>query len=300
MPAGQPFTLLCQQLARPRHAGRADLHLHTTHSDGTYTPEQLVELARRCGLAAIAVTDHDTLSAVAVARAAAPRGLEIIAGVEISTEYAGRELHLLAYFVDPDHPGLNVALHGVRQGRIERFRAMVERLRRQGVSVSDETPTEPAALGRPHLAALIVAAGRARSVSEAFRRYLVDGGAVAVPKKRLPVAEALDLVRSAGGVAAYAHPPYDCEQRNLAELQKLGLGAIEVEYPELRPSWRRQLRDWAADLGLAISGGSDCHGPGKRSVGTCTVSGEELERLRLFSRERSASAAPERSPNARG
>src|SRR5262249_20125117 len=155
MPAGQPFTTLCQQLARPRLAGRADLHLHTIQSDGTYTPGQLVDLARRCGLAAIAITDHDTLAGVAPTRAVAPPSLESVAGVEISTEYNGRELHLLAYFVDPEHPELNAALEKVRRGRVERFREMIERLRGLGVSVSLEGPAFPDALGRRHLAQLI-------------------------------------------------------------------------------------------------------------------------------------------------
>src|ERR1700676_4206567 len=104
MPVGQPFTLLCQQLARPRSAGRADLHVHTTHSDGNYTPAQVVELARRCGLSAVAITDHDTTSGVHVARQAAGAAItpEIIAGVEITAEFRGRELPLLAYFVRLD------------------------------------------------------------------------------------------------------------------------------------------------------------------------------------------------------
>src|SRR5205807_6394943 len=102
MPARQPFTHLCQQLARPATTGRADLHLHTTHSDGTYTPAEVVDLARRSGLAAIAVTDHDTTCGVAAARAAAGTGLEVIAGVEVTAEHDGREVHLLGYFVRPD------------------------------------------------------------------------------------------------------------------------------------------------------------------------------------------------------
>src|SRR4051812_35229746 len=100
MPARQPFTRLCQQLALGPHAGRADLHLHTTASDGEYTPAQIVELAHRAGLAAIAITDHDTFGGVDLARAAAGPSLEVISGVEITTEFRGRELHLLGYFVD--------------------------------------------------------------------------------------------------------------------------------------------------------------------------------------------------------
>jgi predicted metal-dependent phosphoesterase TrpH len=282
MPARQPFTALCQLTARPRLAGRADLHLHTTHSDGAYTVEQVVELARRSGLSAIAVTDHDTVAGVVSAReAAAGSGLEVVAGVEITCEYAGRELHLLAYFVLVDDPRLNAALAAVRHGRVERFREMVERLRRLGVCVAGQEPAPaPEALGRRHLAAMIVKARRASSVRDAFRRYLLDGGQVNVAKRRLPVTEALALVHAAGGVAAWAHPPYDCGERQLEELHAQGLGAIEVEYPDTAPSRRRELRGWAMTLGLAVTGGSDCHGPGPRCVGACTVSAEELERLR--------------------
>jgi predicted metal-dependent phosphoesterase TrpH len=284
MPAQQPFTALCQAAGRSRHAGRADLHLHTTYSDGSYTPAEVVDLARRCGLSAVAITDHDTLGGVAPARAAAAgTGVEVIAGVEITAEYRGRELHLLGYFVAPDDAPLNAALVTIRRHRAERFRAMVERLRQCGVHLNGEewqAPSAPEALGRRHLAELLVRAGRVRTVREAFTRYLGDNGRAAVPKKRLPAAEALALVRGAGGVAAWAHPPYDCTQDGLAELWAMGLGAVEVEYPDVRPSRGKQLRAWAAALGLAVTGGSDCHGPGRRSVGACTVSAEELERLR--------------------
>ncbi len=287
MPAQQPFTALCQAAARPRHAGRADLHLHTTHSDGSYTPAEVVDLARRSGLSAVAVTDHDTLGGVAPARAAASgTGVEVIAGAEITAEYRGREMHLLGYFLAPDDPPLNAALATVRRHRAERFHEMIERLRQCGVHLNGEerqAPAAPEALGRRHLAELLVRAGRVRTVREAFTRYLGDNGRAAVPKKRLPVAEALALVRGAGGVAAWAHPPYDCTQDSLAELRALGLGAVETEYPDVRPSRGRQLRAWAAALGLAVTGGSDCHGPGRRAVGACTVSAEELARLRRAS-----------------
>src|SRR5581483_4026541 len=118
MPARQPFTALCQLAARGRHAGRADLHLHTTHSDGTYTPAQVVDLARRSGLAALAITDHDTLQGVPDARAAAAgSALEVIAGVEISAEYQDGELHLLGYFVRVDDVALRSALQRLRVHR---------------------------------------------------------------------------------------------------------------------------------------------------------------------------------------
>jgi predicted metal-dependent phosphoesterase TrpH len=286
MPARQPFTALCQLAARGRHAGRADLHLHTTHSDGTYTPAEVIGLARRCGLVAVAVTDHDTLGGVEAARAAAAGAVEVITAAEITSEYRGRELHLLSYFVAPDDGPLNAALEVIRRHRVERFREMVGRLSRVGVSVSDAdllSPASPDAVGRRHLAELLVRAGRAATVREAFARYLHDCSPFVVPKQRLPVAEAVRLVRGAGGVAAWAHPSYDCTRDKLLELRDLGLGAVEVEFPDVRNGRSRQLRAWAAELDLAVTAGSDCHGPGRREIGCCTVSADELERLRAAS-----------------
>ena len=293
MPARQPFTLLCQQLARGPRAGRADLHTHSTASDGTYTPAQIVELARRSGLAAVALTDHDTLSGLPEARsAAAGSELEVIAGVEITCEFQHRELHLLAYFVDPHEPALAAALAAIRHSRAERFREMVRRLHACGVSVDGGTPdSQPESLGRRHLAELLVRQGLVGSIREAFTRWLGDGGRAEVPKKRLDVAEAITLVRAAGGVAAWAHPVYDAPYESLVELARLGLGAVEADYPNLKRSSRDEWRRWAATLGLAVTAGSDCHGPGRRTVGTCTISDPELERLRQLSRGGSCSAA---------
>lgn len=284
MPARQPFTALCQLAARGRYAGRVDLHVHTTHSDGAYTPAQVVDLARRAGLAALAVTDHDTLGGVPAARAAAPgSGVEIVSGVEITTEYRQRELHLLGYFVALNHVGLTTALATIRRHRHERFQEMIERLSSRGVSLEEaeqHVQGAPEALGRRHLAEMLVRAGRVATVREAFQRYLGDRGGVTVPKKRLQVAEALALVREAGGVAAWAHPAYDCTQEHLTELRALGLGAIEAEYPDVRRARVLELRSWAGQLGLAVTGGSDCHGPGRRCVGSCTIAAEEFVQLR--------------------
>jgi hypothetical protein len=282
MPAHDPFTKICMQLAAGPRLGRADLHMHTTCSDGTYTPAQVVDLAKRSGLAAIAITDHDTLAGLSSARAAAEGSrLEVISGVEITTEYRERELHLLAYFVDPEEMTLKTALARICRGRVERFLAMIERLRQAGVSI-DESKVDlgRASLGRRYLAEVLVAQGQAGSIREAFQRWLIDAGK-RTPNNRLPVAEAIKAVRKAGGVASWAHPTYDEKTRDsLIELKQIGLGAVEVEYPDFRRSQMQQLRVWAGQLQLAISGGSDCHGPGRRSVGSCTISDEELARLR--------------------
>jgi len=286
MPARQPFTATCQLAARTPSSGRADLHLHSTYSDGTYTPSQIVDLARRSGLAAIALTDHDTLSGVSEALSASSgSGVEVISGVEISAEYRRAELHLLGYFVDLDDPPLLAALGRLCRDRQARFWTMADRLRQCGVTVDEAELQETAGngtLGRRNLAEFLVRTRRAGSVREAFARYLGDRGRVAVPKARLPVAEAIARVRGAGGVAAWAHPSYYCTRETLAELRELGLGAVEAEYPGARTGRTRELRATAAELRLAVTGGSDCHGPGhyRRAVGARTISAADLDRLR--------------------
>lgn len=271
---------------QPRTSGRADLHVHTTYSDGSYTPTEVVNVAQRSGLAAVAITDHDTLSGVGPTQAAAlGSGVDIIAGVEITAEYLGRELHLLGYFVGEEDSALTAALERLRAHRIGRFWDMVERLRSCGVSLDEQALHAQASagtLGRRHLAMMLVNARRAGSVREAFTRYLGDNGRAAVPKLRLPVADAIALVRGADGVASWAHPSYDCTREALIELRGQGLQAIEANYPSFRASRVRELRAWAAELGLAVTAGSDCHGPGHhgRAIGVATLTAAELEQVR--------------------
>src|SRR5262249_46002084 len=147
-----------------------------------------------------------------------------------------RELHLLGFFIDIDDEALQSALREICQSRVERFNAMIERLRGCGVSIDDGEPCPAEAIGRRPPAGMLVRQGEAGTVREAFTRWLADGKLAAVAKKRLPVGEAIALVRQAGGVAAWAHPAYDGTVETLAELARLGLGAVEVEFPEVRRS----------------------------------------------------------------
>jgi predicted metal-dependent phosphoesterase TrpH len=285
MPARQPFTSWCQALATPRLAARADLHIHTTHSDGAYTPGQVVDLARRSGLAAISITDHDCLDGLTSARTTAGNDLEIVPGVELSTRYRGHVFHLLGYFFRADDSALNSALGRLRHQRAERFREMLARLRSCGVELEHPELDDPGCaetLGRRNLAELLVKAGRAATVREAFLRYLGDNGRAAVPAVGLPVEEAIALVRGAGGVATWAHPSYDCTQEALEELRELGLSALEAEYPGFRRSRIQELRRLAAQAGLAVTGGSDCHGPDnfRRAIGVCSITLSELDKVR--------------------
>ena len=285
MVAGAAFTNLCRTLAQSRRQTyRVDLHIHTTCSDGEYTPTEIVDLARRSGMPAVAITDHDTLAAVPIAQRHAGSALEVIPAVEISTVHRDRELHLLAYFVKLDGP-LAEALERLRDSRRTRFLAMVTRLRELGVKLSDVSIDRLAAteaVGRRHLASLLVEEGKAGSIREAFNRYLGDHGRACVPKERLPTAEAIRLVREVGGVASWAHPGAECTRESLRELYNLGMRAVEVDCPSIKMLRGRQLRTWATELGLLVTGGSDCHGPDepRRAIGMFGVTAEELGALR--------------------
>lgn len=282
MPARQPFTLLCQSLAAAP-SGRADLHIHSTHSDGTYGPAEVVDLARRSGLSAIAITDHDTMTATAEARSAAGEGLEIVAGVEVTTEYEGREYHLLGYFVNDDDPDLKAALATICTSRRERFYGMIDLLRRQGVTVDETAIPSASVLGRRNLAVMLAESGQVGSVREAFHRYLADDGPAALPKARLPLSEAAELIDAAGGVASLAHPPPSMTPDDLARFRLLGVRAVEADHPRHSKARALRLRAWATELAMGITAGSDCHGPDAgKAIGTYALSAGELDALRGF------------------
>src|SRR5262245_49918394 len=284
---GAPFTSLCQRFARLRDPRRADLHTHTTFSDGTLTPAALVDRAVNAGLRAVAVTDHDTVAGVGPAQSAADGRLEVIPAVEVTSEFRGTELHLLGYFLRPNDERLAAALAELRSARRERLLEMARRLRPLGASTEDEVRAIPeeVSLGRRHLAGILIARGYSPSRHHAFARWLGNPALVDVPKRRLPVAEAIELVRGSGGVSSWAHPPAEADLEALSELRDLGLQAVECVYPWPTGARGRRLRAMAESLGLAITGGSDCHGaaPATRAVGARTVSPEELDRIRALS-----------------
>jgi predicted metal-dependent phosphoesterase TrpH len=286
MPKRSPFTRLCGQLAQLAAPARADLHVHTTASDGEYTPSQVIAQARLAGLRAVAVTDHDTLAAVEEARAAAGAHLELVSGVEISTAFAGREFHLLGYFLRTNHDELNATLAEVCAARRERFRDCVAMLRTQGRAVPEDrarlVERASVSLGRRHVAGLLVSCGSAHTRAEAIHRFVNPLMGKVRSKQLLPIAEAIQLVHSADGMASLAHPPADLTDEQFVELRACGLDALEVVYPWGRSSPAKRLREVAARLGLAVSGGSDCHGPepAHRRIGSCAIHVSELTDLR--------------------
>jgi predicted metal-dependent phosphoesterase TrpH len=274
----------------------ADLHLHSVHSDGLLAPGEVVARAGRAGLSAMALTDHDTVSGVAAARAAAPPGLEVIGGVELSSQWRGREIHLLAYDVDPDDPALNEVLAGLRHERRVRAQKIVVRLNALGIPVTFEelegndggTGTAGASsIGRPHIAAAIVRHGAARSFDEAFSSFLRHGRPAHVPRSGVPVERALALARARGLPLVVAHPALNLSMEQLEELLALGFDGVEVFHPQQNEATRQRLLALAQRLGVVPTGGSDHHGEGRRGAepGGAGVALAAVERLRQHARD---------------
>ena len=270
--------------------GRVDLHIHTTHSDGSCSPCEVVQAAARVKLAALAITDHDSLSALAIARPEATRlGIELLSGIELTTEHEGRELHLLGYLFRPEDADLASTCTSMRVRRASRIEEMVDRVTSLGLRVDLEAirRTYPrATIGRRHLADWLTLSGQVGDRREAFARYLGDGRAGDVPKPRVPIAEAIPLIRAAGGVAALAHPPYDLREQTLECFVAMGLAAIEVDGPGIAKSRRPRLVTWAERFDLVPVAGSDFHAndrPG-RWVGSTTTPRDDLERLRTLTK----------------
>ncbi len=288
MPRGDPFTQFCKRMANTGRTVVADLHLHSTASDGDYTPSHVIALASVAKLKAIALTDHDTCAGVAIAQDAAlqfpeSRRPEITAGVEVSSEFEGREVHILGLFVDPDHEPLKRALARIAESRVVRFDAFVEHFRKQGHALDEGRVKAILAgttcPGRRHVANLLVESGIARNRFEVFRSFLGPALPAIPPKTLLPTDDTIRLIREAGGIASLAHPPADCDAAMLHRFHNLGLRAVEVEFPASNVGRTLELRAWAKELGWTVTGGSDCHGS-DRLLGSRGVTAAELADLR--------------------
>ena len=287
MPKGSPFTALCRRAAELARPVAADLHAHTTASDGDYTPSQVVALAKAARLSAVAVTDHDTLAGVGpAAEAARPLGIEVIPGAELTAEFGGREFHILGLFLRPNDPRLTAALAAVCERRRERFRRFLAALEARGTrfpgGLAELVEQRSASLGRRHVATMLVNAGFARTRFDAFRRQLDAVASEVPPIHRTPAADVIRLIHDAGGVPSLAHPPEDVSDDTLRALRDLGLLAVEAAFPAAKPARSARLREAAERLGLSLTGGSDCHGPDPagRAVGSRGVARADLAALR--------------------
>ena len=256
--------------------GEVDLHMHSTASDGALAPAAVVNAAHAANLAAIALTDHDTLAGLEEAeRTALPLGIRVVAGVELSAYEGSREIHVLALHV-ANRRVLDESLAGFREGREQRAQRIVEKLRRIGVGVDIDSVMEEAgggAVGRPHVARALIKGGHVRDSREAFDRFLANGRPGFIAKDRLELREAIDLIHSAGALAVWAHPGPDCRRERLEPMVAMGLDGVEVRHPSHLTEDAKRIGALADFFGLVPSGGSDWHGAneGPRTIGSMHI-----------------------------
>ncbi len=273
-------------------SGYIDLHLHTVHSDGVHTPEEVIAFARQARLSAVAITDHDTLDGVVAGQAAAQEaGIDFISGVELSASDRNADVHILGYFVEPATPGLTEELQLLRDGRLLRAVQILDLLKRLGAPIRCERVQAfagGAPIGRPHIAAALVEAGHVRSIDEAFDRYIGYHGPAYVPKRTLNPEGAIDLVKRAGGVPVLAHPGSLRRDDLIPSLVDWGLEGIEIWHPKHDAARVRHYQALAEEHHLLVTGGSDFHGSGRgdSTVGDQPVPESILVPLRACIRSR--------------
>ncbi len=271
---------------------RIDLHTHSNRSDGTDTPTEVIEKAKAVGLDVVALTDHDTAVGWDEAEAAAERvGIRLVKGMEVSTELAGRSVHLLAYGLDREHAGLIEELEKVIEGRTGRIPKFIEKFRLLGIDVTEDEILakvgDADAVGRPHIADVLVEKGVVATRDEAFASLLSPGGGLYVGRYSVALPSAVELVKAAGGKAVLAHPWSRGTHKVLtaeviANLVSHGLDGIEVDHADHDSDARATLRRIAQENGLIMTGSSDYHGTGKSDdfrLGANTTDPAEFEKL---------------------
>jgi predicted metal-dependent phosphoesterase TrpH len=279
--------------------GAVDLHLHSTASDGAASPGAVIRCAAAVDLAAIALTDHDTLAGIAEATTeGAAAGVQVVAGCEFSVKAWWGELHLLGYFLPHGHAELDDFLAGQRRNRESRAEEIVDRLGRLGAPVSlasVQRHAGAASVGRPHVARALVEAEQVTTVNEAFDRYLADGRPAYVAKTLPELKTVTALVRRLGGVTSAAHLKEHAARKTLVRLREAGVDAVEVLHPAHDDGTVARLEAWADQLALLKSGGSDWHGEEgalhpRRSLGALRVPRQWLDDLRRLHERRAADA----------
>ncbi|MBH0775870.1 PHP domain-containing protein [Nocardia bovistercoris] len=271
---------------------RIDLHTHSTASDGTDTPAELVSKAAATGLDVVAITDHDNTAGWDAAVEALPDGLTLVRGMEMSCVGLGEDglpvpVHLLAYLFDPGDEVFGRERERLRAERIERVRGMAERMRADGLPVDPDAVLASAgpSAGRPHLARALVAAGVVPSVGAAFEELLAPHGPYYVEKADTPLRNAVEMIATAGGVSVLAHARARKRGRVLAlrevrDLAEIGLGGLEIAHPDHSDADRDVLSGLAAELGLITTGSSDYHGTNKTiRLGEFTTEPEQFEQI---------------------
>ncbi len=266
----------------------ADLHIHTTASDGDYSPEAVVRAAKAQGFSALAITDHDTLSGLAEAQKISKEiGIELLTGVEISTVHQEKEVHILGYLIDPTNEYLQEKLNLMNNYRQERIAKMVKRLNDLGYEISLNRVYEisgQGAIGRPHVAKALWEKGYIKNIKEAFLKLLSPGCPAYIPRFKITPEEAIELITTAGGIPVLAHPGINLDDDLIPYLKNTGLMGLEVWHPEHSSQMVEKYYKIATQLDLLMTGGSDWHGNNKDasfSLGVIKVDYYHVEKLKL-------------------
>ena len=248
----------------------ADLHVHTTYSDGTSLPEELLQQAKKENLAAIAVCDHDTVGGIAEClKAGEKAGLEVLPGIELTSEYDGSEIHLLGYLIDYRNPALNDKLRFLQEHRVKRVYKIVEKLKQMGLTLNPESVfafAKNGTVGRLHIARAMLKDKLVSTLQEAFGKFIGDSCQAYVCGFRISPEEAIKLLKDAGGVAVLAHPYSIHRDEIIPLLVEAGLQGLEAYYPEHTQGTTNFYLDMARRHNLLVTGGSDYHGLAKPGV----------------------------------
>jgi 3',5'-nucleoside bisphosphate phosphatase len=280
---------------------RLDLHLHTTHSDGSFTPTEVIDFAQKAGVTALAITDHDITTGILEATVAGGKhGIDVIPGIEISSILGDSELHILGYFLDYQDTRLNERLARLRESRHRRNPKIIERLRAAGIEITYEEVRSLAgtdSVGRPHIARVLMEKGVVASAKEAFDLWLADGRPAYVSRELPTPSEAMQWIREAKGLPVLAHPTWvKTTEGTLTDLVRRlkadGLDGIEVHYSTHTPRQTREYLALAKQLDLLVTGGSDFHGLTKPDIdvgvgkGALHVPTSLLDKLRNMAAQR--------------
>lgn len=263
-----------------------DLHVHTYYSDGLLSPAEVVAAARTCGLRAVAVADHDTVDGIEEAvEAGENEGVEIVKCIEFSSQYAGRDIHILGYFVDESQKRLAEYLHLFKDERLRRAQKIVHNLNEMGVQITIEEVRSKAKgdiIGRPHIAEILMERGYVETFQESFYRYIGYGCRAYEEKYRIAPETAIGLINESGGLSFLAHPGPIISNEIIIHLIKSGLDGIEIVHPKLNDKRMARLQSIAHNHGLLVSGGSDCHGGrnGSRTMGQFKVPYAILDQIK--------------------
>ncbi|MCX5681321.1 MAG: PHP domain-containing protein [Candidatus Omnitrophica bacterium] len=267
----------------------ADLHIHTNYSDSTLSASEVVDESIKNGLSCIAITDHDTVEGIGfVKKAALGKNLEVIPGIELSSEYSNQEIHILGYLVDCESDSFLQKLIKMQEVRVKRIKLILDKLKQVGIDHIE--PEEICALsksnsvGRPHVAAILQQKGWVSDAKQAFEKYLAEGACAYVEKYQQTPYEAIKFIRDAGGVAVLAHPMITQRDELIPSFVEAGLQGIEVYYPNYSPSVIDYYANIAKKHNLLLTGGSDAHGEAKTNtfIGRIKIPYELVEKLKAL------------------